>query len=254
MKAIWEESFSLDVSAVDPSDRMTLASVFEYFQEAASRHAEDLGCGREPLLNAGQAWVLSRMTVLMEKRPKQLQNLVIETWPRGWEHLFAMRDLAVRDENGGVWVRGRSAWLVLDMKRRRPIPAKQVMSTLPLNEGKEALPGGAQGLKTLNGLAKSAERRAAYSDIDYNGHVNNARYVQWVQDIADNDKLVAADTMRFDINYLSEVKRGDIVEFWTAPLEEAAGYGLFVEGRLGEKPCFRAELRAMRLCLGILHQ
>jgi hypothetical protein len=133
----------------------------------------------------------------------------------------------------------------MDMKRRRPLPPKAVAAHLPLNEGKEALAGGAQAIKAKEGLAKVGERRAAYSDIDYNGHVNNARYVQWIQDIVDNEKLTGARAMRIDINYLSEVKKGENIEFWTVPLEKAAKdeYALFIEGRRDAKSVFRAELR-----------
>jgi hypothetical protein len=99
------------------------------------------------------------------------------------------------------------------------------MEKLPLNEGKDSLPDGAAGLETgeggpHGGLVKTGERRAAYSDIDSNRHVNNARYVQWIQDIADPALLEQAERIRLDINYLSEVKIGETVEFYTAMLNQ----------------------------------
>jgi hypothetical protein len=128
------------------------------------------------------------------------------------------------------------------------------MGSLPLNEGLDALPGGAGNLDARDNLHKAGERRAAYSDIDYNGHVNNARYIQWIQDILENEDLERARRMRLDINYLSEIKPGEITGLWTTPLPagegEPGGEGLNLrafafEGRRqdGGQAVFRAELR-----------
>jgi acyl-ACP thioesterase len=250
---VWQETMPVAFTAVDPSDRLTPAGTFDLFQEAAGRHAEDLGVGREYMSRTGQGWVLSRIGVLMEKRPKQMETITIRTWPRGWERLFALRDFDILDSSGSVLVRGRSAWLILDIEKRRPLRPQATMEKLPLNEGKDSLPDGAAGLETREGcpqggLVKTGERRAAYSDIDYNRHVNNARYVQWIQDIADPALLEQAGSIRLDINYLSEVKIGETVEFFTAPLSEPDKSGAWAQAIEGRRPgdsaaVFRAELR-----------
>jgi acyl-ACP thioesterase len=245
---VWQETLSVDFTAVDPSDRLTLAGTFDLFQEAAGRHAEDLGVGRGNMTSTKQGWVLSRISVLMEQRPRQLEPITVRTWPRGWERLFAIRDFDILDSAGSVLVRGRSAWLILDIEKRRPLRPQGVMEKLPLNEGKDSLPGGASGLETGDGLVKTGERRAAYSDIDYNGHVNNARYVQWIQDIAEPALLEQAHSIRLDINYLREVKIGETVEFFTAPLTEPGRTDTWAETIEGRRPengeaVFRAELR-----------
>jgi hypothetical protein len=83
--------------------------------------------------------------------------------------------------------------------------------------------------------------------------MNNARYVQWIQDIIEPGALARAKTMRLDINYLSEVKAGETLELWKAPIPspgvspgvppgDTPG-GVAVEGRRGGQAVFRAELR-----------
>jgi acyl-CoA thioesterase FadM len=116
------------------------------------------------------------------------------------------------------------------------------MEKLPLNPGLDALPEGVSGLPIRDMLTKAGERRAAYSDIDYNRHVNNTRYIQWIQDITDPELLEQAPHMRLDINYLSEIKGGETTELWSAPLSDS---GFAFEGRRhdGGQVVFRAELR-----------
>jgi acyl-ACP thioesterase len=249
---IWQETFPLRFGNIDRSDRLTLASTFDFFQEVAISHAENLEVGREALARTGQGWILSRISVFLERRPQWGETVTVRSWPRGWDRLFAVRDYDIRDASDTPVVRGRSNWLILDIEKRRPLRPQAVMETLPLNEGLDALPGGAAALDARDNLGKAGERQARYSDIDYNGHVNNARYIQWIQDVTDPEVLEKAGQMRFDINYLSEIKGGETVEIWTAPISgagipdipkvtAAAAY----EGRRqeGGQAVFRAELR-----------
>jgi hypothetical protein len=109
-------------------------------------------------------------------------------------------------------------------------------------------------------LIKTGERRAVYSDIDFYGHVNNVRYIQWIQDMVDPGILDTADQIRLDINYVNEVLPGETVELWSASLpalpdspdmvredypalaEKAFAYEGRREGAQGIQTVFRAEL------------
>ena len=261
---ILQESLSLRFGAIDRSDRLTLASIFDLFQEVAISHAEHLGVGRDALARARQGWILSRISVQVDRRPVFGETITVRSWPRGQEKLFALRDYDIRDASGTVVVRGRSNWLILDLDRRRPLRPQAVVEGLPLNEGLDALPSGAGSLGVRDNLTRAGERKALYSDIDYNGHVNNTRYIQWIQDTLDGALLESADRIRLDINYLSEILPGETTEIWIAPLppgppaegDAAQGTGnvpacylcagaFAFEGRkTGEgQTAFRAELR-----------
>jgi acyl-ACP thioesterase len=202
----------------------------------------------------------------MEQRPCYGDTITVESWPRGSEKLFALRDYAIRGSSGKVLVRGRGNWLILDIEKRRPLRAKEIMDSLPLNEGVNALSSAAPGLSAGENLKKTGDRLAGSSDIDYYGHVNNARYIQWIQDILDPELLDEADQMRLDVNYISEVLPGETVELWSGPVDgnlppdaAAADYpagsqtrveGIAFEGRRQAadpaQAVFRAELRLCR--------
>jgi len=221
MVDVWREETSVRFGSVDRSNRLTVGSIFSFFQEAATSHAADLGVGLEHLARTGQAWVLSRQSLFIERRPAFGEIIRINTWPRRWEKLFALRDYEIRDESGVAVVRGRAGWIIIDVEKRRPLRVESIISPLPPNEGHDAFPAGPAGLGFRENLFKKTDRTALYSDIDYFGHVNNARYVQWIQDLTDTDVLTAADQIRLDINYISEVRPGEVVELWSAPLGES---------------------------------
>jgi hypothetical protein len=135
-----------------------------------------------------------------------------------------------------------------------------MVDALPHNTGRDAFPAGCVGLDQREGLEKISERSALYSDIDFYGHANNARYIQWIQDVTDMEALTKASQIRLDINYLSEVLPGETVELWAAPIKDAVPAGTEISERdypsapgpsfayEGKRPdsgqaVFRAELR-----------
>jgi acyl-ACP thioesterase len=242
MQPLWETTFLVGFGAVDRSDRLTLAGAFDYFQDAAINHAEALGIGRNAMSQTGQVWILSRMSVRIERRPGYREKITVRSWPRGWEKLFALREYDIRDAADRAVAQGSAAWLILDWEKRRPLRPGPLMAPLPRNEEAPLLQGGAANLEARNGLCKTGGRRALYSDIDYNGHVNNTRYIQWIQDALEMETLEQADRMAFDINYLGEIKSAEGVELWTE--REGRAKTAFEGRREGDgRPVFRAELR-----------
>jgi hypothetical protein len=119
--------------------------------------------------------------------------------------------------------------------RPEPVAAK-----LPRNEGVNVLPYHAVALAAHDGLTPAGTRQAAYSDIDYNGHVNNTRYVQWIADVTDPALLNTADSIRLDINYIKELKPGETAALLTG---EGDDNRRIYEGRLADQAVFRAELQ-----------
>jgi acyl-ACP thioesterase len=214
----------------------------------------------------------------MERRPRFNEKIIARSWPRGSNKLFAIRDYDIRDEADNPVIRGRSAWLIVDLEKHRPLRPQALVEPLPPNEGNDALPGPQAGNNPPPSLPdrfaenvapkdKDTEaqntapllRRVAYSDIDYNGHMNNTRYIQWIQDVIDLEIFNKAKQIRLDINYLSEARYGETISLYVLPITDpspdTAGTpaqctaAFAIEGRRttpenGDAvPVFRAELR-----------
>ena len=249
MVDVWQETYPVRFGLIDKSDRLTLDAMFQFFQEAAISHAENLFVGREDMSRTGQGWVLSRISVMVDRRPNYGETITVRSWPRGGEKLFALRDFDIRDKDDIPVVSARSGWLIVDLEKRRPIRPQSVMDNLPQNEGLNALSWGPAALSEQS-ILKSVEasvtkRKALYTDVDYNGHVNNVRYIQWIEDIIEPQFLEKASKMRLDINYTSEILYGEAIELLSAKIKDEEACAFAVEGRKTEssQTAFRAELR-----------
>jgi acyl-ACP thioesterase len=237
---IFENSFPVAFDAVDSSNRVRLDAIFDFFQDAATAHAEALGVGKAAMTGNGQGWVLSRMVVDVRKRPAYTDRITVRSWPRGWSRLFAIRDFDIRDEAGETLVAARSGWIIVDINSHRPLRPGPIMDSLPLNEGRDALTADiSHGLPAWEGLTEAGAHTAAYTDIDGNGHTNNARYIEWMENTLDNAALAAADSLRCEVNYLSEVMFGEKIGLF----QKNEGAVRAFEARRDATPVFKAELR-----------
>lgn len=251
MNTSHEEQFKVRTWDVDQANRLTLAAACNYCQEIAGTHAGLLGVGADYMQAHGLVWVLSRMSLVLDSRPKHGDTVLVETWPRGTDRLFALRDYELRNEAGAPLGRGRSAWLIVDAASFRPRRPEAITTGLPLNDARDALDDGVMPVVGAEGLSPVSERAVAYSDLDYNGHMNNARYTQWIQDVLPPAELGAATRLRLDINYIAEMRPGASAGLLVAPLPAVNGWNLAyaVEGasKAGQaaeaKTAFRAEVR-----------
>jgi acyl-ACP thioesterase len=241
---VWEERFTVKLADVDGFNKLKPSALFGFFQQATALHGDDLGIGVRKVAESGQGWMLSRFSVELKRRPAMSEKLTLKTWPRGFKRLFAIRDYLITDESGANVAEGRSGWLVIDLKKRRPLREESLCLKLPLNSDMpDMVPDGLAALTAIDGAQMVCEKTPGYSDGDYNGHVNNVRYIEWLQDIvfleAPEDGA-GFDVLRIDINYINEIIPGEKALLY----KTSVGDSDFVEARrLCDSQCvFRASL------------
>ena len=79
-----------------------------------------------------------------------------------------------------------------------------------------------------------------YSDADFNGHTNNAKYIEWAFDTLPLDIVSGKDIDEFQINFNHETRPGETVEL----LRGMTGPDtFFVEGRCSDKTVFQCHIR-----------
>lgn len=219
------EQVSVRSYDADRAGRVKPSSLFNYFQEAAWRHAEELGFGYRALLEHGLFWVLSRIQLEWDAGLGWGDELTLETWPKGVSKLFALRDFLLTRADGTTAVRATSAWLTLDLESKRPRRPEKIMNEKAMrldDHAIEQLPG---KIVMPADLDHRDTRLVRYSDLDVNRHVNNARYVDWLFDVLPPRDEQPVAFSRLSVQFTGEALAGEELEVHTEVHEiTGAGY------------------------------
>lgn len=203
----FEKEFEVLSFQIDPSGKLRWAALADLLQEVAWKHADSRDFGQK-LFDQGYMWVLSRFEIKVHQMPSWGDIIKIETAGRGINKLFALREFRVTDFNGKVLANAMSAWLLLDMEKKRPQRPEKVLPSelFQPNIDEQILP---EKVKEPLHLVFGRNFQVNFSDLDMNNHVNNVSYIRWIEDFC-MEKGIVLD--RICINYLNEALLGEHIE------------------------------------------
>jgi medium-chain acyl-[acyl-carrier-protein] hydrolase len=209
----FEKEYKIPVYDTGPDGKLSLYSLFNYLQDIASEHAVRLKFGRDDLMKENRFWVLSRIVSDIYLWPLWEETIIVRTWPRGTDKLFAIRDYEVQYTDGRNIASGSSSWLIVDRTTKR------------IQRPDEMLTRFNSDISVKNSLGRNAEKVAPasdtgqktgcfkikVSDLDVNLHTNNVRYIKWVTDTYDLNHILNYTPVSLEVNYLSESVFGEEV-------------------------------------------
>lgn len=242
------EKITVPCYDTDASWLLKPASFMNLAQEAAGRHAVYLGFGYDDLIVSNTAWILSRVHVEFIDTPKWREDITLTTWHKGLNRLFFLRDFVLTDVQGKERVKATTSWLVLNLETRRLVrDPKLIEEGTVCTENAIETPADKVQMPKEVEPEFVMEHKVAYSDIDTNGHANNAMYMHWAMDAVDYDIASTRPVKEFTINFNHETKAGEVVKLYKAVVEKEDGRHVFVEGRLAEASSFIVEIVFKRL-------
>ena len=227
----------------DAAGRMKPASFMNLAQEAAGLHAVHLGFGYDSLIVRNLAWILSRVHVEFPDVPMWRDNLTLTTWHKGLNRLFFLRDFIITDKEGREKVKATTSWLILDLATRRLVRDPKLAedgtvcteNIIETPADKVQMPKDVEAVHVM-------DHQVAYSDVDMNGHANNAMYMQWAMDAVDYDVASVRPVKEFTINFNHETKPGDTVSLYKARVEDGENLKVYVEGKVDGQSAFCVEI------------
>ena len=161
--------------------------IFDYLQDAAGKHADQLGLGLKQLRKSDLSWVLSRIRVRMESFPEYGDTVQVATYPSGFDRLFAYRQFVLSSaQTGKIFGVAGSAWLTLNPENFRPVSPAKYLTGLPQWEFEGDIYFQGDSLGKLPPpeveLATPVQQRVSTALVDYNNHLNNAFYAMFTED------------------------------------------------------------------------
>jgi medium-chain acyl-[acyl-carrier-protein] hydrolase len=241
----YTKNYHIDLNVVDFKKELKLSALFGYFQDIANVAAENLGVGINQLVeNYGVAFVLMRIRIDMIRTPKLDEEISIETWPLKPGKLEFERDFIVYDQSGEVIARAVSIWVVMDLKKRRLKRSEAINLEYPELITDKAIDVELGKLKASESLETAYHKTIGYSDIDFNGHLNNSRYVDFIMDCFPLEEHQNYHTSSIEVNYLNEALPGQTI-ILKKDLSDFEHQLVKVEGirKEDEKVVFRSQVK-----------
>jgi acyl-ACP thioesterase len=222
VKTVFSEEYRITSYLVNLRQRAGLYGILNLIQDVGWQHAVELGFR---FSEEGLAWVFTRQKLRMSRWPGWNESVRLDTWLRPvTKSPFVFRDyeLYVGREKVGECT---SSFTVIDTKTRKLAQpdwsrfenAWRQGAALALEPGKIPPDPKARDL---------AEFEVRNSDLDLNDHVNNTKYAQWVLDAVSLDAVKSVDVYEYEINFLAETKKGDLITVQQSPGEAIQFQGL----------------------------
>jgi medium-chain acyl-[acyl-carrier-protein] hydrolase len=222
----FDKEYTVPVYDTGPDGKLSLFSLFNYFQDIASEHAARLNFGRDDLMKDNRIWVLSRIFAEIDWLPDWGEKVIVSTSPRGTDKLFAIRDYRIILSGGKQIATASSSWLVIDRTTKRVQRPDDLLTRF--NHLSDSSIKNSRVAGKVDPVSDSSLKSSAFlikiSDLDVNLHTNNVGYIKWVCDTYDLDFFREHSPISVEINYLAESVWGEEVLVITDPGDKTGSF------------------------------
>ena len=237
---------------VDMGLRLRPVAFMNIAQEMATRAADVLGFGYDDMKRRNMAWVLSRMHFRFVDIPCWKDELVVSTWHKGISGPFFVRDFSACAADGSPKVLGTSLWVVLDTEKRSMVRIQDIEEMIDKDSGCYEDAIAQQAPKVM--MPRRVEPRLVgsvrlgYSDTDFNGHTNNACYIQHAMNCFDLSEIKDMSVSDVFVTFSHETYPNEQLDLYMydEPVDgqmlssngKAVRRSSLIEGKVGDRQAF----------------
>jgi len=222
----------------DITKRARVSTIMKLLADIAGTAYGSKGYTHSYLLENNFVFLLSRVSIHINRMPIADEKLSFHTWERDIKGVLFYRDFAIYDSLQNIIIEASSAWFLVNPSTRQIIKPTNFPGKADLHQDKKANTLPVAKLKLPESLETVGERKIVYSDIDANGHVYNAVYASIACDFLSEGLLTQKAGLKdFRINFKQEAKQGETLEIFKKEEQDKA----FVVGKIGEIVSFECE-------------
>ena len=210
MEPIFRQTYKIEDIHLDCFGRVKPSVLLYFAQEAADQHCNLLGTDWDTLAQQQLFWAVTRHRVQITRLPTRGETVTVETWPMPTTRVAYPRSTVCYDSNGNELFRMISLWVLMNTQTRALVlPGKSGITVNGTLRGNELA---APGSLVPKQLPNTVMRTVGYTELDRNGHMNNTRYMDWVDDLLPSAFHGAHPAREFSICYLSEAREQQQIE------------------------------------------
>ena len=183
----------------DANREVCPSQILAYMQETSHHHLREAGMSLDELRDKrGLAFILSRISIAFYAPLHADDKIDVQTWvldSRGLSFLRCFRILRANE----VIAEAHSVWALLDIQQKQLLPITAFPYDIEPDEPLDAKLSARLRIPPLSAMESVGLRRIVYSDVDYNGHMNNTHYPNMLCDFTPDifQKRVTGMTLSF---------------------------------------------------------
>lgn len=208
----YKEIYQPRISDYDRNGKLYYESILQILETAGSHHSDTVGDYVIEGSQCGIAWILTEWRVQILRRTDSKEKLQITTWVRGKAPASAVyRDFLLTDETGAEVIRAEAKFALFDLATSRLTRISEELLGSYQPEDKTVFED-AQRLRAPSEYVSETEMKLRRSDIDFNGHVHNTRYVDLAMEALPNEIFASDDFTDIHILYAKPVVERAVVK------------------------------------------
>lgn len=206
----YRKTFYIPNYDTDKHRRATPMAILTYLGETSGAHTDHIGFSVDSLKDINYGWMLNRWKVKINRYPSVKEKITIETWSSGIDRFYATREFVIYDEENLVIGKASTVWIFLNMEKKKPIRIPAEFNEL-INPIEEKTFDDFFDFKKDMKVEEYIDFHVRRSDIDYNNHVNNAKYLSWMLETIPEHVYENYMLNEFEILYKKETTYGNTI-------------------------------------------
>lgn len=205
-------TYRLSAAQCNAQRELAPAQLVQHIIEVATEHADQLDVGFKRLQQDGNLWVLSRISFEVKRYPRLLEEFSLTTWIESYNRHFSERNFELKGDNDEVLGYARTIWVAINAESRRPADLSGIAHIASTVSDKPCPMTRPTRIRPVDPPQIVHNYQFVVSDIDFNRHVNSARYVDLVLNQINLPTYDQFFLSRFEIEYKHEAHFGDEVD------------------------------------------
>lgn len=225
----FEGKYQSRMSDYDRTGKISPEAVMQILEVAGGSHAESVKDNLVADGLNGVGWIVAEWNIRILCPMESGKELSFCTWVRGRVGTYTtFRDFSVCDADGKETVRAEATMCLFDLKNGKPVRTTEAFMQQYGAEEKTAFDSLPARLRPVAAYETETPIVLRRSDIDFNGHVHNTRYLDFAMEALPHEVYAGRTFTQIRIVYSKPITESDTVIAKYAPYEDGCFVGVYV--------------------------
>lgn len=228
----YKEIFKPRLSDYDRNRKLSYEAILNILETVGNHQLRESNAKTIEDTGNGTAFIIASWKVKMLHRPSSTDDVHVTTWVRGKAPTSVLyREYIVTDEKGKELIYAQSRAAMIDTATGRPVRVNEEMFQMYQPEEKVLFEDNKK-VRPPKEYTLEKELTLRYSDIDFNNHVHNTRYIDLALEIVPKEILEEDSISEFQVVYVKSLMEQDRTTLKYVETEEGKIVGIFGNDQL----------------------